>query len=1364
MREFRLIVFLTLLINVSLFAAPQPHTPTADYDLRLERVANLGILPSDVVYDIFQDSDGLIWIATKSGLCKFDGYETRIYRSNFDNLDLMTHNTILSLVEDDDKTLYIGTERGLNLMDKRTEELRRCSDPVVSKLSVESIAKSQEGDVYLGTNKGLFRYDRGSDSCVKIELGGGMIDVKSVICDSRGDIWAGSWNKGVFRYDISEQRSYSYPKINEMNSAHTLFEDSRGRMWVGSFGFGLYMLENPFDNKSNHWVAYSSGGRLLEDDFIYSISENVETNTLWIGTQKGVSIVPMDDDDDKVWEMVRNDPDPRNFLANGVEAIESDSQGNVWIGTQGGGLCMVKTLYRHFRFNIDNHHRDDAFTRSIRTIEVDDNNNLWVGLNGVGVGLIANNLGRQRSRIFRNVDFGLDDSSPILINDIQLSRDGESLFLAIAAGIYEYRFDADGESLRQLSRRGLKGFYYASGVCEDRVGGLWVSTRTGIFYIAPEREGRAMRDIVAVVKQKLKYSTIELEGDGVVWCGTESDGLLRLDIEPGTSRVISRRHYKTKNGGISSQSVNAIFIDRCGRVWVATDGAGLSLYDAEQDRFVSINDLIALPTDNITSIIDDDSGALWLGSNIGLIKLIVAKELSECEFRLYNEGSGLPNNTFLANSVAKGRDGNIYFGTHSGYVSFCPEEITDVQVGGRVRITDISLDNVSLSELDSLSRRDVSPCVAAYSEQIKVLPKYSDVSFKFSSMSYFNPQSVRYAYQLVGHDREWRYCSATDRAAYYSNLSAGSYRFRVRATDAHGVWRDYVSEVDLRVVAPIWNRWYAYLLYLLIVVLVVAFIVKLQRQRQLLKRRVFLEKIERERVEELNHTKLRFFTNVTHELFTPLTIVSAGVEQQRGRIDEGNYNVIMSNINRLLRLLQQILEFRKAESGNLKLSVAEDDLTAFVDQLAESFRPLLDKRGITLLFRSSRESQQCYFDTDKLNKILYNLLSNAMKYNKTGAQVDVSIEYHTDEVSGVSEATITVRDNGEGLSPDAMNNLFKRFYDGEFRQYKTVGVGIGLSLVKDLVTLHRGEIIVDNSPGEGVAFIVTIPIDRESYSSDQLEKSLERVNEAVAEVVHVAAEKTTDGESEYRVLVVEDDAELLDLVCSILQKKYRVSRALNGVEALAILESEDVDLIVSDSMMPEMSGLELCQRVKGDTNLSHIPFILLTARVDNDDIEEGYRAGADSYVTKPFSSGVLLSRIENLIAAREARISRFKSSNVLEIQHLDYSNYDESFMENLLSIIHQNIANTEFDQDQLVEIVGISKSTLHRKLKQLTGMTASTLLREIRMKSAYKMLEENGGATRVSEVAYAVGFSDPRYFSSCFKRKFGVSPSEVNPA
>ncbi len=573
------------------------------------------------------------------------------------------------------------------------------------------------------------------------------------------------------------------------------------------------------------------------------------------------------------------------------------------------------------------------------------------------------------------------------------------------------------------------------------------------------------------------------------------------------------------------------------------------------------------------------------------------------------------------------------------------------------------------------------------------------------------------------------------------------------------MWNETETVLEVVILPPFWATWWAYLIYIVIIALIARFSLRVAKNRMQLKNDLRLQQLEQAKSEEVNHIKLQFFTNITHELLTPLTIISATVDDLKMISPQyhQHYGVMQNNISRLIRLLQQILEFRKAETGNLKLKVSNDNLAAFLRKEVESLRPLMKKKKIHLSVVCDPENIMGYFDPDKLDKIVYNLLSNASKYNSEGGFVQVNLSCDSNK----EYAILTVKDNGKGIPPEKMKILFKRFYEGDYRRFNTIGTGIGLSLTKDLVELHQGTITAESEIDRGTTFTVKIPIDKSFYNDDEIDEVKDVFSEGTISDLELSVpepEKSTETKS-HSLLVIEDNEELLQLMTQLLSREYNVLTAQNGKEGISIVENEDIDLIVSDIMMPEMDGIEFCKHIKNNFETCHIPLILLTAKNKEEDRIEAYDSGADGFISKPFKLTVLHAKIKNLLKNKERVAKDFKKQLVFEMKELSYTSMDEDFLQRAIDCVHKHLDDSEFDQQQFIEEMGSSKSTLYKKLKSLTGLNTSAFIRNIRLKAACKIVEEKK-KIRISELAYAVGFNDPKYFSACFKKEFGMLPSE----
>lgn len=1353
-----------MLFNFTLLSA----TEEVIYNLKFKQLSAPHSLPTNEVQKVYQDRDGFIWFATRNGLCQYNGYETTLYKSNLYSPDLLTTNSITCLVDDNNNNLWIGTSEGLNVMDKRTGEIKKYKAPSISNNVVSALCVTRDNTLWVGTDNGLCRYVPEKDTFVVCgdEFGDGRlryVTIKSLLEDSDGDLWIGTWAQGLFRYSPSTDKVVVYPKINEQYSSHVIYEDSNKDIWVGSWGYGLFKLRNPKDMENVSYQSFlheNGDDSSLSDNIVYDIAEDINTHTLWVGTRSGLSILRLDESSSFI--NYKSGKSDYRIPSDEVNSIMRDSQKNMWIGAIGGGVLMADTRQPAFALHTLNFGDEDIPVTSVRTLFADSDQNLWIGVGTYG--LARREYVTGELKMYSHIpEFSGVKDLPSLFAVVQRKKSGDIWFGMYNGGIYVYR---KGEKVKHLTTKN-SAFLTSdcvSALYEDYEGNCWIGTRGGIgvrLSDGTDYRFETMNFNDSLSAGWIYVRDIVQDMDNSVWLATSNFGVIHITGDVRQPSTLKYENYSFHNRKLITNTVLCMHIDRFGRLWAGTEGGGLYLYNRSTGQFEEKTRTYSIPGDVIVSIEEDKSGNLWLGTVSGLVKLYVAAVGNDFSTRIYTSADGLQDN-FIVNSSCS-RDGELFFGGHKGYNSFFPDKMEIPSQETNFLITDIKIFNHSFKNLPVELQQKISPVMPTYTSKIELPYKYNNFSIEFAALTYKNPELNRYAYRLQNFDRDWQYTDADRRFAYYNNLPSGTYTFQLKATNENGEWSGYVREFTVVVLPPFWATWWAYLLYMVLVLVIGVLIYRTIKKRILLQNALRLREMEKAKAEELNHAKLQFFTNITHELLTPLTIISATVDELKTQAPSHNdlYTVMNSNIQRLIRLLQQILEFRKAETGNLKLRVSPGDLAAFVRTGTESFKPLVKKRKIHFSLLCDPESIVGYFDIDKLDKIMYNLLSNAAKYNKEDGFIQVTLSYDEEDREFV---LLRVKDNGKGISREKQATLFKRFYEGDYRKFNTIGTGIGLSLTKDLVTLHGGTISVESEVDHGTEFIVRIPIERSYYDEEQIDDEVislrqtaidyeDTPEDVIAEVQELATKANS-------ILLVEDNEELLNLMTKLLGREYNVFTAENGKEGIIVLENEDVDLIVSDIMMPEMDGIEFCKYVKGHLEISHIPVILLTAKNKEEDRAEAYEIGADAFISKPFNLTVLHARIRNLLKYKARMAHDFKNQIVFEVKDLNYTSLDEDFIQRAINCVNNHLEDPNFDQAQFADEMLTSKSTLYKKLKSLAGLNTSSFIRNVRLKVACRIMEEKGINIRVSELAYAVGFNDPKYFSSCFKKEFGMLPSE----
>lgn len=1354
-----------MLFNFTLLSATEEEVI---YNLKFKQLSAPHLLPTNEVQKVYQDRDGFIWFATRNGLCQYNGYETTLYKSNLYSPDLLTTNSITCLVDDNNNNLWIGTSEGLNVMDKRTGEIKKYKAPSISNNVVSALCVTRDNTLWVGTDNGLCRYVSEKDTFVVCgdEFGDGRlryVTIKSLLEDSDGDLWIGTWAQGLFRYSPSTDKVVVYPKINEQYSSHVIYEDSNKDIWVGSWGYGLFKLRNPKDMENVSYQSFlheNGDDSSLSDNIVYDIAEDINTHTLWVGTRSGLSILRLDESSSFI--NYKSGKSDYRIPSDEVNSIMRDSQKNMWIGAIGGGVLMADTRQPAFALHTLNFGNEDIPVTSVRTLFADSDQNLWIGVGTYG--LACREYVTGELKMYSHIpEFSGVKDLPTLFAVVQRKKSGDIWFGMYNGGIYVYR---KGEKVKHLTTKN-SAFLTSdcvSALYEDYEGNCWVGTRGGIgvrLSDGTDYRFETMNFNDSLSAGWIYVRDIVKDMDNSIWLATSNFGVIHITGDVRQPSTLKYENYSFHNRKLITNTVLCMHIDRFGRLWAGTEGGGLCLYNRSTGQFEEKTRTYSIPGDVIVSIEEDKSGNLWLGTVSGLVKLYVAAVGNDFSTRIYTSADGLQDN-FIVNSSCS-RDGELFFGGHKGYNSFFPDKMEIPSQETNFLITDIKIFNHSFKNLPVELQQKISPVMPTYTSKIELPYKYNNFSIEFAALTYKNPELNRYAYRLQNFDRDWQYTDADRRFAYYNNLPSGTYTFQLKATNENGEWSGYVREFTVVVLPPFWATWWAYLLYMVLVLVIGVLIYRTIKKRILLQNALRLREMEKAKAEELNHAKLQFFTNITHELLTPLTIISATVDELKTQAPSHNdlYTVMNSNIQRLIRLLQQILEFRKAETGNLKLRVSPGDLAAFVRTGTESFKPLVKKRKIHFSLLCDPESIVGYFDIDKLDKIMYNLLSNAAKYNKEDGFIQVTLSYDEEDREFV---LLRVKDNGKGISKEKQATLFKRFYEGDYRKFNTIGTGIGLSLTKDLVTLHGGTISVESEVDHGTEFIVRIPIERSYYDEEQIDDEVislrqttidyeDTPEDVIAEVQELATKANS-------ILLVEDNEELLNLMTKLLGREYNVFTAENGKEGIIVLENEDVDLIVSDIMMPEMDGIEFCKYVKGHLEISHIPVILLTAKNKEEDRAEAYEIGADAFISKPFNLTVLHARIRNLLKYKARMAHDFKNQIVFEVKDLNYTSLDEDFIQRAINCVNNHLEDPNFDQAQFADEMLTSKSTLYKKLKSLAGLNTSSFIRNVRLKAACRIMEEKGINIRVSELAYAVGFNDPKYFSSCFKKEFGMLPSE----
>ena len=861
--------------------------------------------------------------------------------------------------------------------------------------------------------------------------------------------------------------------------------------------------------------------------------------------------------------------------------------------------------------------------------------------------------------------------------------------------------------------------------------------------------------------QDTKFPSMDITGigegkDGTLWIGTRKQGVYNAIVSSNlTFEKKGLKNLTTQTDKLVSDNIGAICIDDNGLMWMGSQDGDVFTYDPRTKKVENLSNMFDMLKEGIFNIITDQLGHIWISTN----KRVIEYDPKNGGIMDYSTMDDVMVNSFMPNSYLKTRSGKILYGGNKGISVFTPyEHLSDNPRRIRTMVADVKIDGVS-----SLLEKD-NQRFNLRSQTISFDAGDKNIEIDFSSLNYAFPDKIKYAYKMEGVDDDWVYVRGDRQFAFYNQLPKGKRTFYLKTTDTNGLWSNYIAEIQVSKEPAFYETWWAYMFYVVLVILSLYLFYRRMKRRLQLRHELKIAQIDREKSEELVQTKLRYFTNISHDLLTPLTIITCLIDDAEmtngSRISQ--LSMIRSNVNKLRRLLQQILDFRKVESGNMKLSVSKSDIVSFIDDVCKvNFAPLIRKKSQTFTFSTEDKHLIAYFDRDKIDKIVSNLLSNACKYTSEGGEIKLIMKSYQNAEH--THLRIQVVDTGEGIAPDDLENIFERFYTAN-KGDESESNGIGLSLTKDLVELHHGTIEVESELTKGSTFTVDFPIDKDSYQENELITGETSVNDKKAVMIFEHEDLDESGvvedaqTNDNHLLLVEDNEELLYLMEKILSRQYHVLVAKNGLEALDIIKDNEIDIIISDVMMPEMDGLELCRNIKSNLETSHIPVILLTAKNTAEDRIECYNAGADGYISKPFELKILEARINNFIIHKKSKQEEFRTNVEVDIDSLETSSIDKDFLDKVVSVIKSNMAEGDFDVVQLADALAVSKSSLYRKMKIATGLSPIEFIRNIRLKHGSQLLKNK--SMSIAEVAYECGFSNPKYFATCFKEDFGVTPKE----
>lgn len=1374
MKNFHFSFTCTLLLLFCFFGYAQ------NPGLRFTQLTTDHGLSQSNITSILQDDKGFLWFGTFNGLNKFDGYDFEVFNYIDNDPRSISHNYISALFQGENGNLWVGTSDGLNSYDYKTNSFTTYKHQPDNPQSladnqIEAILADSRGRLWVGTRSngldlfdaqsGTFRHHLHNEADEHSLSSNRIVELFE---DGRGNIWiahqGGSIDILSADVDTAGKFRVHREKISDFPIT-AIVETADAHVWIATQGDGLYRVKFIAESlrKIAHYSRnpFRSGG--ISSNIILSLMlEN--NNKLWIGTEDdGINILDISRNE---FSFVRNDPlDQSSLNHNSVWKIYQDRAGNIWIGTYAYGINLLsgnKSFIYHYHSNAGD--KRSLSHNMVNAFSEDEDGNIWIATDGGGLNFFdrRNNTFTHYNSQNTNID------TDVIVSLYEDSR-GRLWVGTWTNGLYLFNRERKRFTHYTMEKHGL-GSNRILHILEDKDGGLWLSTfYGGVTYFKPEdgtvavynSENSGLSDnYTRVVYQDLQ---------GHLWIGTDSG----LDFfDPRRNVFINYTHEISDTNSISKGFVHSIFQTADATIWLGTSG-GLNKFDREKNRFIHYNKANGLPDNEVKCIIEDNDGNFWLSTNKG----ISAFDRTSGVFKNYDVSDGLQGNEFNARSGWKTKAGEIVFGGNNGFDIFQPTALRNNDVVPPVLLTGFKVFNksVAIGADDGLLAKHINE-----TEKITLAYWQTVFSINFVALNYVSPEKNQYAYMLEGFDSDWNYVGE-ERNASYTNLDAGDYVFRVKASNNDGVWNETGRAIAITINPPFWRTWWAYLLMAILIITAAAFIINHFVGRQQLRSALKMEHLELEKMYELDRMKTRFFSNISHEFHSPLTLILGPLEklissqEKNGKLQD-SLRLIQRSAKRLQRMTNQLQHFQQMENGDLQLRLGRGNIIHFIKDIALSFQDYAIDRKIDYKLAVLEESFTAWFDADKLDKIIYNLLSNAFKFTPDGGSVAVNvaiIDGGENATNGKSEEAarqyveIIVSDSGIGIPADNIEHIFERHYranhnNGEDYQ----GSGVGLAFVYELVTLYQGKINVESSEGEGTRFTVHIPVDEHFLEERQLVEEFSAFEGEPIDNGDLIDAENNNGEARTAsadndmpvVLIVEDDVEIRSFMKESFQFKYRIFSAKNGKDGIKRATKLVPDLVISDVKMPEVSGIELCNQLKEDEKTSHIPIILLTAYNSHDIKIEGLRKGADAYLPKPFSIDELDIQITNLLKTRRQLKEKYGRQIMLEPTRVEIEDVDEKFLQRIIQTIESRIDDKDLNAESLSKEIGMSRMQLYRKLRGLTNLTVHEFIRTIRLKRAAQLLHEK--RMTITEVAYEVGFNDLTYFARCFRKHYQKSPSE----
>ena len=1311
-------IFLSLFLFLSFSLTVSAHLEE-HYYFRTIDVRNG--LSHNTIYQILQDKTGFMWFGTKDGLNRYDGLSCKVYKRENSNLGC---NFITALYQDINGKIWVGTDIGVYIY-----------DPLLDDFTKFSQTTADGTDIY---------------ECVSMIQG-----------DASGNIWMAIECQGLFQYRLSDNQLTNIFNRPQLANC-TRFWETADKMWLALYADNLYYMDK---NKKGDLIPYkdSEGKEIFRNDIIYCQKEGPRhcsyvgsssglyeldrlngksrcllnayvralyfrtENELWVGTESGLYIYNVQTSEVKHLTVPEQD-DMYALADNAIYSLCCDREKGMWIGSYFGGVNY--SPYQCTAFEKIYPRGDFSYLgRRVREFCESNDGTLWVGTEDKG--LFNYNPLTGDIKAYKN---------PKLYHNIHgLCLDGSELWVGTFSGGLN-RINLETGALQNYRKGEEENTLCANDafcVCKTRKGDIFVGTTSGAV-----KYNRATDDFTRIpeLKNKFVYSILE-DSTGKLWVATYSYGVYCYD-----ERTASWTHYvhdENDDKSLAFNKVISIYEDSARRLWFMTMGGGFCRYDAENNNFISYDMSSGFPSNIIYKMVEDRKGDLWLTSNNGLTCFNVENNTKHN----YTTANGLLSNQFNFQSGYCDANGRLYMGCIKGFIAFHPETFVVNDYLPEVVITDLRIFNkpILVSAPGSPLQKSI-----VYSDKLDLEAHQNSLSFHVAALSYQAPEMNGLQYKMENFDEEW-YAVGPGAIINYSHLPYGRYKLRIRGSNNDGKWNQTERVLKIHIHPPFYLSACAFAIYGLLFVLCLVGLIWNMKQRVQRKQELLKIQMDGQKEKELYTAKFNFFTNVAHEIRTPLTLIKCPLEnvlrsKKLSPEIKDDLEVMDLNANRLLELVNQLLDFRKTETKNLKLNIERCDVVEVSRQLNICFASMAKEKRLTL-YVEQPEKLEAMVDKEAFTKILSNLLTNALKYSESFIRVRMWKE---------NEQLFFVEENDGVLIPqDMREKIFEPFVQYKMGKLSSVpGTGIGLALARSLAILHGGSLSMEKAEGVN-RFVLVLPLWHEELQAAEPAAPVGSVAETVDINEKIAEVKVY----RYTLMVVEDNLEMLDFVKRQLVSDYNVITATNGVEALELLKEHMVNLVVSDVMMPEMDGLELCKSIKTHLDYSHIPVVLLTAKTALQSKIEGMRQGADAYIEKPFSVEYLKVCVANLLSNREKLQATFANSPFVETNSMAMTPADEAFLKKMNEVVMANLQKSEFSIDDLASALNMSRSSLNRKIKGLLDMTPNDYIRLERLKKSVQLLKD--GECKINEICYMVGFNTPSYFAKCFQKQFGVLPKDI---